>query len=88
MYGDPRFIVLDEPNANLDDAGEKALVQAILAMKASGATVVFITHRMGVLGVTDKILLMVDGQARAYGQRDEILRVLRGQPADGSGVAR
>jgi ATP-binding cassette subfamily C protein EexD len=88
MYGDPRFIVLDEPNANLDDAGEKALVQAILAMKASGATVVFITHRMGVLGVTDKILLMVEGQARAYGQRDEILRVLRGQPADSSGVTR
>lgn len=78
MYGNPRLIVLDEPNSNLDDAGERALVQAVLHMKQLGSTVVLITHRPGILGVTDKILLLVDGQVKAFGERDEVLRALQG----------
>jgi ATP-binding cassette subfamily C protein EexD len=82
MYGKPRFVVLDEPNANLDDAGERALVQAILNFKRMGTTVILITHRPGILGITDKILLLVEGQVRAFGLRDDVLRSLQqNQPA-------
>jgi ATP-binding cassette subfamily C protein EexD len=81
MYGNPRFVVLDEPNSNLDDAGERALVQAVLNFKQMGTTVVLITHRPGILGVTDKILLLVEGQVRAFGLRDDVLRSLQGQQA-------
>lgn len=77
MYGSPKFVVLDEPNSNLDDAGERALVQAVLNFKQMGATVVLITHRPGILGVTDKILLLVEGQVRAFGPRDDVLRSLQ-----------
>lgn len=86
MYGDPRFVVLDEPNANLDDAGERALVQAVLNFRQLGTTVVLITHRPGILGVTDKILLLTEGQVRAFGPRDDVLRALQGQnkPAQGN----
>lgn len=78
IYGKPKLVVLDEPNANLDDAGERALVQAVLNFKKMGATVVLITHRSGILGVTDRILLLVEGQVRAFGARDEVLRALQG----------
>lgn len=81
MYGNPRFVVLDEPNSNLDDAGERALVQAVLNFKHMGTTVVLITHRPGILGVTDKILLLVEGQVRAFGLRDDVLRALQNQQA-------
>jgi ATP-binding cassette subfamily C protein EexD len=81
MYGNPRFVVLDEPNSNLDDAGERALVQAVLNFKNMGTTVVLITHRPGILGVTDKILLLVEGQVRAFGLRDDVLRALQNQQA-------
>jgi ATP-binding cassette subfamily C protein EexD len=77
MYGNPRFVVLDEPNSNLDDAGERALVQAVLNFKQMGTTVVLITHRPGILGVTDKILLLVEGQVKAFGPRDDVLRALQ-----------
>jgi PrtD family type I secretion system ABC transporter len=79
MYGSPRFVVLDEPNSNLDDAGERALVQAVLNFKRMGTTVILITHRPGILGVTDKILLLVEGQVKAFGQRDDVLRSLQPQ---------
>ncbi len=77
MYGNPRFVVLDEPNSNLDDAGERALVQAVLNFKQMGTTVILITHRPGILGVTDKILLLVEGQVKAFGLRDDVLRALQ-----------
>jgi ATP-binding cassette subfamily C protein EexD len=77
MYGNPRFVVLDEPNSNLDEAGERALVQALLNFKQMGTTVVLITHRPSILVVTDKILLLVDGKVRAFGARDDVLRALQ-----------
>ena len=67
IYGDPRLIVLDEPNANLDEAGEEALVRALQAMKARGATIFLITHRPGVVDIADRIVLMADGHIAAYG---------------------
>ena len=51
LYGDPVLVVLDEPNSNLDDAGEQALVRAVLDLKAQGCTVIVVTHRTNIVGV-------------------------------------
>ncbi|MFM8865362.1 MAG: type I secretion system permease/ATPase [Limnohabitans sp.] len=67
IYGDPRLIVLDEPNANLDEVGEEALVRALQTMRDRGATIFLITHRPGIVDIADSIVLMADGQITAYG---------------------
>jgi len=85
MYGSPRIVVLDEPNSNLDDAGDQALVQAVLNFKRMGTTVILITHRPGILSITDKILLLVEGQVRAFDSRDEVLRSLQKQATAAQG---
>jgi ATP-binding cassette subfamily C exporter for protease/lipase len=72
VYGDPAFVVLDEPNANLDDVGEAALARAVLQMKQRGAAVVLITHRAGALGLADRVLMLRDGVVIAEGPRDEV----------------
>jgi len=79
LYGDPSFIVLDEPNSNLDESGEKALVEAIRGLKAQGKTVVVITHRMSTLSAVDKILVLADGAVAAFGPRDEVFKSMQGQ---------
>lgn len=76
LYGNPVLIVLDEPNSNLDEAGEAALVVSIKALKAAGSTVVLVTHRPNVLGVVDKLLLLKDGAVQMFGPRDQVLRAL------------
>jgi ATP-binding cassette, subfamily C, bacterial exporter for protease/lipase len=76
MYGDPSVIVLDEPNSNLDDVGEQALVQAVIDMRRRGKTVVLITHRTSIIGATNKLLLLRDGAAQAYGPTDQVLAAL------------
>jgi ATP-binding cassette subfamily C protein len=81
LYGNPSFVVLDEPNSNLDSAGEEALTQAIRALKASETTVVLITHKINILATADKILVMAGGIASTYGPRDEILHQLAGPRA-------
>ena len=80
VYGNPRFMVLDEPNSNLDDQGEKELVQALNRVKESGCTVVVITHRTMVLQCVDKILVMKEGAAVAFGPKDEVLASLMSPP--------
>jgi ATP-binding cassette subfamily C protein len=81
LYGDPFVILLDEPKANLDSAGEKALLQAIRNAKARGAIVVMIAHRTGALAVCDKVLVLRDGVQQALGPRDEVLgRMARPNP--------
>ncbi|SFD85147.1 type I secretion system permease/ATPase [Massilia yuzhufengensis] len=77
MYGDPSLIVLDEPNSNLDDIGEQALVQAVADLRQRGKTIVLITHRTTVLGVTSKLLLMRDGAAQMFGPTNEVLGALQ-----------
>ena len=79
LYGKPVFVVLDEPNSSLDDAGDAALAEAITALKKMGTTFVVMTHRSSVLGVTDKIVLMRDGAQQAFGARDEVLAALQQQ---------
>jgi ATP-binding cassette subfamily C protein EexD len=76
VYGNPRFMVLDEPNSNLDDQGEKELVEALKRIKANGCTVVVITHRTMVLQCVDKILVMKEGAAAGFGPRDQVLASL------------
>lgn len=77
LYGEPALVVLDEPNSSLDESGDAALVRAIQMLKQRGATVVVMTHRTSVLGVTDKILLLVEGAQQAFGPRDEVLAAMQ-----------
>ena len=82
IYGQPALVVLDEPNANLDDVGEAALVQAVQALRARGSAVVLITHRPGILAVADNVVILKDGVLQAQGPRDAVLAALRAaQPA-------
>lgn len=78
LYGLPALIVLDEPNANLDAAGEQALMETIRALKAAGKTVVLVTHKTNVLALCDNILVVVDGAVQAFGERDEVLSRVMG----------
>lgn len=72
MYGDPPVLVLDEPNSNLDEIGEQALVSAIVDFRTRGKTVVLITHRSSVIGVTNKLLLL-QGGAHLFGPTAKVL---------------
>lgn len=80
LYGRPVLIVLDEPNSNLDEAGEAALVTAVKALKAAGSTVVLVTHRPNVLGVVDKLLILKEGRVQMFGPRDQVLKALMPPP--------
>ncbi len=80
FFGDPRLVVLDEPNASLDYAGERVLVDAIEQMKIANITVVIVTHRMGILAATDKIAIMQDGTLTAFGESEEIFERYLSRP--------
>lgn len=76
FYGNPAFIVLDEPNSSLDEQGDADLASAITQLKAIGSTFVVMTHRTSVLSVADKMLVLRDGQLQMFGPRDEVLKAL------------
>jgi ATP-binding cassette, subfamily C, bacterial exporter for protease/lipase len=76
IYGDPAFVVLDEPNSSLDEAGDAALAAAITQLKSRGTTFIVMTHRTSVLAVVDKLLVLRDGQMQAFGPRDEVLAAM------------
>ena len=80
LYGEPVLVVLDEPNSNLDDAGEQALAQALYKLKQRGSTVVVITHRVGILSLTDRIMVLNEGLLVLDGPRDEVLAKLNQRP--------
>ena len=73
VYGQPKLVVLDEPNANLDDEGEAALLRAVQQLRASGAMVLLVTHRPGALAAADQVVVMRDGHIHAQGPRDLVL---------------
>ncbi|CAL1240818.1 type I secretion system permease/ATPase [Candidatus Methylocalor cossyra] len=80
LYGDPVLVVLDEPNSNLDDRGEVALQRALLGLKQRGATAVIISHRLNILNLVDKILVLNEGTMVSFGSRQELLPKLLPQP--------
>ena len=77
LYGDPALLVLDEPNAHLDDAGEAALALAVKGMKSRGQTVVVITHRPGIVSLADNLVMMQSGRVVWHGPRDQGLQQLK-----------
>jgi ATP-binding cassette subfamily C exporter for protease/lipase len=77
MYGDPALLVLDEPNSNLDDVGEAALLSAVTDLRQRGKTIVMITHRPNVVQVTTKLLLMRDGTVHMFGPTNQVLAALQ-----------
>ena len=86
LYGEPRLVVLDEPNASLDDAGQLALAAALKELKQKGATVVIMTHRRSVLAAVDKLICLREGALVAYGPRDAVLEALNvGGPSRADG---
>ena len=84
LYGEPRLVVLDEPNANLDTEGDEALMRALKDLKQAGITTLVIAHRPSLLSGVDKLLLLRDGAVEMFGPRAEIMaRVTRGTPQIG-----
>jgi len=73
LFGEPKLIILDEPNANLDAEGEAALLAALQRAKQRGATVILISHKPSIFGISDKILVLINGQVNDFGPRDEVL---------------
>jgi len=76
IYDDPALLVLDEPNSNLDETGEKALVAAVKRLQQRGKTIVMITHRSNALAATNKLLLLVEGTAQLFGPTKEVMTAL------------
>jgi len=77
LYGKPAVVVLDEPNANLDDVGEHALAQAVRELKVRGATVFLVSHRSNVVSLADQLVVMADGEIQVRGPRDAVLHFLQ-----------
>lgn len=79
LYGDPALLVLDEPNAHLDDIGEAALLGAMRQLKERGKTLVVVTHRAGVLALADQVVVLREGRVQLQGPRDEVLAQLQAE---------
>jgi ATP-binding cassette subfamily C protein EexD len=87
LYGNPVLVILDEPNSNLDDQGEQALARALLTLKQRGCTVIVITHRVGILSIVDRIMVLNEGSLVLDGARDEVLAKLNQRPVQPPQVA-
>ncbi|EAQ34942.1 type I secretion system ATPase, PrtD [Nitrobacter sp. Nb-311A] len=87
FYGNPRLIVLDEPNANLDANGERALAKALMRAKEKRMTVVTITQRPALLQSVDKIMILANGSVQAFGARDEVIPLVSGRKKSGAAAA-
>jgi ATP-binding cassette subfamily C exporter for protease/lipase/ATP-binding cassette subfamily C protein EexD len=85
LYGNPKLVVLDEPNSNLDQAGEAALADAIRQLKADGVTLVVITHRLPLLATLDKVLVLMNGAVEKYGTLAEVMPRTSQAPASEPG---
>lgn len=76
LYGNPKIIILDEPNSNLDDEGEASLLQALLNLRQLRSTVILVTHKPSVLSIVDNVMVMQEGQIAMIGPQKEILNNL------------
>ena len=81
LYGDPFLVLLDEPSASLDGEGEAALQNAVKQLKLRRAIVILVVHRRSALALCDKVLVVLNGQQRDFGPRDEVLRKMSALPA-------
>ena len=77
VYGMPKFVVLDEPNASLDEAGDLALLNAVKLLRAHGTTVIVMTHRLNILAAMEHMLVLVDGQVQRFGTCQEVMEALQ-----------
>lgn len=82
LYGNPKLVVLDEPNSNLDFDGERSLVDAVRGLKERGATVIVITHRAALLAAADKVAVLRDGAIEKVGSMSDIMPKAVAKPAD------
>ena len=73
FYGIPKYIVMDEPNANLDEVGESALVQAVSYLKTQGSAIIMTTHRPRLVSVVDKLLVLRNGQQVGFGPAEDMI---------------
>jgi ABC-type protease/lipase transport system fused ATPase/permease subunit len=81
LHGNPRLVVLDEPNANLDHEGERALLRALETLKADGVTTIVVAHRPSLVARVDKLLVLGEGALEAFGPRAELMpRLVRRVP--------
>jgi PrtD family type I secretion system ABC transporter len=81
LFGDPHYIVLDEPNSNLDSEGETAMLEALQAAKARGATIIIVAHRPSLLTFVDKLLVLKAGTVEMFGDRQAVMAKLQPRPA-------
>jgi len=77
LYGNPKFIIMDEPNANLDEVGESSLVNAVVALKNSGCSVIITTHRPRLVSVVDNLLVLRNGQQVGFGPANDMINAVR-----------
>jgi len=81
VYGDPAVLILDEPNAHLDSEGDAALIAAVSTLKREGRTILIVSHKLGILPVVDKLLVLRDGRVHLFGPRDEVLSKIAAPPS-------
>lgn len=74
LFGDPSMVILDEPNANLDSVGEESLMAAIAKLREMNKTVVFVTHKVGLVGAADYVLVLGNGTMKSFGGRAEVMQ--------------
>jgi ABC-type protease/lipase transport system fused ATPase/permease subunit len=79
LYGDPRLLILDEPNSNLDGAGEVALAQALSGVRKEGVTAIIVTHRPSLIAHVDKILVLAAGRMQQYGPAAQVMKAMQQQ---------
>ena len=87
LYGDPAVVILDEPNSNLDEAGNAALQKALDALRELGSTVVIVTHRSGILEKVDAVLLLVDGKLALHGSPAQVASALHQRQTSSAGAS-
>lgn len=87
LFGDPALIILDEPNANLDSEGEEALFRAIHELKKERKSIVFVSHKMSLVALSEKALLLTDGRVRSFGPTKDLLQPKAPQQVSAGAVA-
>ena len=88
LFGEPFLVILDEPNAHIDSAGEQALLTAVDDLRARGAIVIVVAHRKAAIGRLDKLMLLRDGEPQIFGPKDEVLKQVAASAYDAEGGLR